>query len=542
MLIDLADKLLTVAIVFTLLKLFPQKYCDVFPLSYVYDKKNASVNYLKTPLLKSNGVRKHSLRIKIMWLIVGTSAILSILSVAIGLVTYRQKIQDRYESITEGTVDLMVNAVDGDKIEEYLSLGDASAEYRETETYLNQVLAAMDDVTYMYVYQIKEDGCHVVFDLDTAELQGEDVGTVIPFDKSFEPYLPDLFAGNEIEPIVSNDQYGWLLTVYKPIRNGEGKCVAYAAADVDMQQLSTDSYVYFIRVAALLFGVSITIAIFALWYAETHIVEPINALMERSKNFAFADNNERETAYLQLQNIVKTGDEIEVLSDAMAKSAQEIIGYIGDIRQKAEVISKMQINTIHSFANMVESRDSATGDHIRRTAEYVRIIGEGVLNAGLYPELVNAEYVQRLTLSAPLHDIGKIGISDTILNKPGKLTEREFDIMKTHTTIGQSFIQSSLSGIEDGGYLAMASDMSAYHHEKWNGKGYPYGLSGEDIPLCARIMAVADVFDALLSKRSYKAPFSYEDAVSIIKEESGTHFDPNIVSIFLTKQNELQLV
>ena len=135
-------------------------------------------------------------------------------------------------------------------------------------------------------------------------------------------------------------------------------------------------------------------------------------------------------------------------------------------------------------------------------------------------------------MAAPLHDIGKIHIPDAVLNKPGRLTEEEFAVMKTHTTAGQELLLRAKAELGESGYLNTAVEMAAYHHEWWNGKGYPYGLNGDEIPLCARIMAVADVFDALTQKRCYKSAMPAEKAYAIIREESGAHFDPKVVEAF----------
>ncbi len=142
--------------------------------------------------------------------------------------------------------------------------------------------------------------------------------------------------------------------------------------------------------------------------------------------------------------------------------------------------------------------------------------------------------------SAPLHDIGKIRIPDAILNKPGRLTKEEFDCIKTHTTAGREILQQTIQGIESAGYLHDATDMAAYHHERWDGGGYPEGLRGEEIPLGARLMALADVTDALLSKRSYKEAFSFDRAADIIRDESGSHFDPVLVDAFMNIQEQIQ--
>ena len=197
-----------------------------------------------------------------------------------------------------------------------------------------------------------------------------------------------------------------------------------------------------------------------------------------------------------------------------------------------EQVSNMQSGLIKFMAEVVENRDDNTGGHIRRTAEYVESIAKELKKQGIYSDILTDRYMSDMIVAAPLHDIGKIHIPDAVLNKPGKLTEEEFKIMKTHTTAGEELLIRAKEELGESGYLNTALEMAAYHHEWWNGKGYPYGICGEEIPLCARIMAVADVFDALTSKRCYKSAMPLEKACAIIREESGTHFDPAVVEAF----------
>ncbi|MCM1256770.1 MAG: HD domain-containing protein [Roseburia sp.] len=197
-----------------------------------------------------------------------------------------------------------------------------------------------------------------------------------------------------------------------------------------------------------------------------------------------------------------------------------------------EQISNMQSGLITFMAEVVENRDDNTGGHIKRTAGYVECITKELRRQGTYSDILTDQYVSDMVVAAPLHDIGKIHIPDAVLNKPGKLTEEEFEVMKTHTTAGEELLTHAKTELGESGYLNTAVEMAAYHHEWWNGKGYPYGISGGEIPLCARVMAVADVFDALTSKRCYKNAMPLEKAYAIIKEESGTHFDPAVVEAF----------
>lgn len=196
-------------------------------------------------------------------------------------------------------------------------------------------------------------------------------------------------------------------------------------------------------------------------------------------------------------------------------------------------VADMQFHIISTLADIVENRDANTGGHIKRTAKYVEIIARELQREGKFPEILTGRYIEDMVVAAPLHDIGKIHVPDAVLNKPGRLTEEEFELMKCHTTFGRDLLDKAREGLGETSYLNLAVDMAAYHHEWWDGSGYPDGISGEEIPLCARIMAVADVFDALTSERCYKSAMPPEKAYHIIREESGTHFDPVVSGAFM---------
>ena len=215
--------------------------------------------------------------------------------------------------------------------------------------------------------------------------------------------------------------------------------------------------------------------------------------------------------------------------------------------QRTEKLQRLQNSMVSILANMVENRDKYTGRHIERTTKYIKILLTAMLERGVYTdeishwnleEVVIADEADHSNLevvisSARLHDIGKITITDLILNKPGKLTADEYELMKTHTTEGEKIIDSIIAESGDEAFLRNAKLFAGCHHEKWDGAGYPRGLKGADIPLQGRIMAVVDVYDALISDRPYKRAFTHEKAVEIIKESRGSHFDPEIVDVFL---------
>ena len=210
------------------------------------------------------------------------------------------------------------------------------------------------------------------------------------------------------------------------------------------------------------------------------------------------------------------------------------------VSEKIKELELLQEITIECIASLAEYRDNETGGHIKRTKGYIKVLVEELRTYPKYKDFLTDKYVKLLYQSAPLHDIGKVGIPDSILLKPGALTKKEFDIMKYHTLIGKQTLEIADSRMNKESFLHFAIEMAAAHHEKWDGTGYPRGLKGEKIPLLARLMAVADVYDALVSKRIYKEPIAHEKAVEIIKSESGKQFDPDIVRAFLAVQDKIK--
>ena len=207
------------------------------------------------------------------------------------------------------------------------------------------------------------------------------------------------------------------------------------------------------------------------------------------------------------------------------------------IRGRTEKLLRLQSSMVYVLANMVENRDKLTGRHIERTVEYIEILLKGMKDNDVYTEEIKEWTLDVIISSARLHDLGKIVVSDLLLNKPGKLTPDEYEEIKTHAIEGEKIIDDIIgeSGYEELMYHAKL--FASSHHERWDGMGYPRGLKGDEIPLQGRIMAIADVYDALVSERPYKRPFSHEKSVEIIVENSGTQFDPKLVDVF-TKVTE----
>ena len=208
------------------------------------------------------------------------------------------------------------------------------------------------------------------------------------------------------------------------------------------------------------------------------------------------------------------------------------------VKEKTREVVNLQNAVLSTVADLVEFRDKLTGGHIARTQLYLKALIEELIKEGSYAAIVKEWDMDFFLPSAQLHDVGKIAISDLILNKPGRLTPEEFEVMKSHVTVGVDAIKKIMSKTEGHAFLNHAVLITGTHHEKWDGSGYPNGLKGNDIPLEGRLMAIADVYDALIEVRPYKGALSHEEACKIIEDSSGTHFDPDLIKVFRKIKDE----
>ena len=531
LIMDIPDKLFSTLIAFGIYKLYPKKF-------------RPSKDRIDLATLAKRGFSLSGKIILSVTLIFGMAA---------AVVTFVSFNQFRETMVTsEGeyakdTATFAATLIDANMVDEYLRIKDTAEGYNRIARYYSLILNSSDRIKYLYVYQIQEDGCHVVFDTDTSDTKGSETGEVIPFDESFLKYKDDLLAGKEIPIIESNDSYGWLLSSYVPIYNNMGKCKAYVCVDVSMPNIADVERTFTFKITTVLMGFFIMILTMSVYFAKRFIVSPVNSLAKITSDFAYTNDEDREGTLESIKELeIKTGDEIEQLYKSIAKTTRDTVNYINESQRKNEAISTFQSGMINVMADLVESRDQSTGEHIKNTSKYVEIICDELIKEGKFPDVLDEEFKKNIVSSAPMHDIGKIKVSDAILNKPGRFTDEEYEIMKSHSAEGAKIIASVKKTVEHQelkeNYLGEAENMAHYHHEKWNGEGYPCGLKGEEIPLSARIMAVADVFDALVAVRVYKPAMPFEKAMGIIKKDAGTHFDPVIAQAFLNAEDQIRAV
>ena len=539
--LDLPDKVITVLISLVLVYIIPDRFYPFFRLNLrVQSKQSEDIAMGEKPK-----VRKRSLRMKVLVALVFSLVTVAVVCAVLSVNVFKKMTVNEHTNLARGTAKLASGVVDGDKIDEYLKSHGNTQSYKETKKRLENILFSSEEIAFLYIYKPEPEGFRCIIDIDTDKAKAESIGKMIPYDEAFEPYIPHLLAGEEIEPIMTNDKYGILLTVAVPVYNSSGNCTCYAIADVDMMRLRDTGISFLAEIASAFLGFFILLCVFIIWLTDNRLIKPINAIVKCMDDIAHSSNTQESVdddvrAFRSLG--ICTGDEIETLYLSAGNMTKNHAEQMRSIRRLSDSTAKMQDGLIITMADLVESRDSDTGAHVQKTAAYVKIIVEGLNKKGYYPGKITPKFMSDVVRSAPLHDIGKINIPDEVLNKPGKLTDEEYEIMKTHTTAGKRIMENAISTVEGDSYLKEARNMAAYHHERWDGKGYPEGIHGEVIPLSARIMAVADVFDALTSKRVYKPAFPLEKALEILEEGKGKQFDPKCIEVFMESLPEVKVI
>ena len=531
LIVDIPDKLISTVLAFIIYKFYPRRFK---PLRDRID-------------LAAMAKRGFSLSGKIIISVTLIFGLAATVVTTVSFSQFRNTIFQTESEYAQDTAKYAASLIDGNNVDEYLRIKDNADGYYVTNKNLKLIWSSSDRIKFLYVYQFQQDGVHVVFDVATPDEPAYETGEVVPYEDNVMEYKADLIAGKEIPVVQSRDQYGWLVTKYFPVYDYRGKAKAYVGVDVAMPNIGDVERSFTFKITTILMGFFITVLTGSVYLAKRYIVSPVNSLAKLAGDFAYNDNEARKETLDSINAIeIKTGDEIEHLYKAMAKTTRDTVDFINETQRKNEAISTFQSGMISVMADLVESRDKSTGTHIKNTSAYVSIICDELIDEGLYSDVVNEAYKNNVVASAPMHDIGKIKISDTILNKPGKFKDEEYEIMKTHAEEGAKIIATVKKTIESEAlnedYLGEAENMAHYHHEKWNGKGYPCGLAGEEIPLSARIMAVADVFDALVAERVYKPGMPFDKAMSIIKESAGEHFDPVIVQAFVNAEERIRAV
>ncbi len=541
--LDLLDKGIAVVLTFIMFLLVPRKVRQEIRDSGWKQKPLTPEE--QESIRKWGAHVKRPIRNRIIWVLTAVSMSLVLIMGGIGITLYFNAAKDDRRNNAIQATEFAAEMIDTQKLDAFLEQGKEAEGYGEMEEMLDRIRKNAPYVDHLYVFKARESSLRYIFYLDIAGESSYGPGDEIYYEDGAMEELTEALNGTEAIPVEYVTPEGWFMTVYEPVKGVTGTTACYVGADVSLDYMAGYMQQFLLKVFLILTGFLVLIIACGTWVTDYYMVYPINSIAACVEDFVQAgedqtalDENVRHLRTLD----VRTDDETEKLYDSLCEMSAGMAEQMRDLRHYMTSTAKMQNGLIITMADMVENRDSDTGAHIQKTAAYVRIILEGLKRKGYYAEKLTPKYMADVEMSAPLHDVGKINISDTILNKPGKLTDEEYEIMKTHTTQGKQIMEKAISTVRGENYLKEARNMAGYHHERWDGKGYPEGLHGEVIPLSARVMAVADVFDALTSARVYKPPYPFDEALKMIQDGSGTQFDPKCVDAFMDSLVEVKLV
>ena len=338
---ELPDKSFCIIMTFFALKILPSSIKENFRK---FGKMQATVSpEMRKAMKNDKNSFSNSLRTKMVFNLMSITIFIVILISAISYGMYQSTSMRERIRTAEGIITMVINEIDPKRVDEFLELGRNAKGYRDVEKNLYKIKNSNFDVKYLYVYKIMEDGCHVVFDLDTADVEGTPAGEIEAFDEAFVPYLPDLLAGKPIEPIPSNETYGDLYTIYKPVYDSQGHCVCYAGIDFSMQDINDYGRMFIVRVILIFSGAVIFVVAVAFWFIENNIILPVNTMAYCAKNFSYDSNAARKQNIQQMQSLkIRTDDEIENLYSAFLKTTEDSMNSFENFRRSNLKLAVME--------------------------------------------------------------------------------------------------------------------------------------------------------------------------------------------------------
>ena len=543
-LINVLDKILTTAGAFCVVSFAPESEVEIVQNSG-WRQRPLTVNELKSIRRWGRDV-KFSSRLRMTLTLIGASLILVFIMGWIGISLYFEVEENSEINSAWNTVKFTSTLMEPTIIRDVIQNGKNTDNYNNVKELLTTVRSNAYGIQNLYLIRPEEKGARFIVDLPSdIRPVAFGSGQIVAYEDVFTDTAKEILMGGTAGYIESRSLSYWKMTVFYPVKDTKDNVVCMVCADVSLAYMADYMRVFILKVAVILSGYFVLIVAYALWTTDVYSTYPISSMAEMLDRFSKGDDSQ-ESLDENVRKIraldIRTGDETEKLFQSVCSMTLNQAEQMRSIRRLSDSTAKMQDGLIMTMADMVENRDLDMGAHIQKTTAFVRIILESLKKKGYYAEKLTPKFMSDVVRSAPLYDVGKIKVPDEILRKPGKLTDEEYEIIKTHAAEGKKIMDNAIGTSNGDNYLKEARNMAAYHHERWDGTGYPDGLHGEVIPLSARIMAIADVFDDITSDRVYRKAYPLDEAIEIMKSYSGNIFDPKCLEAFLDAMPEIQVI
>ncbi len=477
---------------------------------------------------KKKEYQKKTLQGRVIVLFALMALILDAVVIGVGYRVYTSDTIDSYRKIGSGIAQVIASSIDSNKVPDMLE-GEESESYELLKARMVDLLTKVPDVQDVYIYNMQRDGMYLLLDTDKLDA---DVNEKFGYTDILAPYIEDFLDGDDIASFISGSAGDRMMTSLIPVYDVRDKCVCYTGCDISLEEAYKDRDRFAATLSIIVFIPTMLVVLLAAFYVQKRVINPINRLDVYLRNYASganADNLARE----QLKTF---GDDAanEILS-----LRDDAIKMMDDISEYSNAADKYRNNITKGIEAVMDVKNN-NGEHLEKYSEYARIIMDELRSDEGYGIKISDSDYNDIIRYAPLYDMGELFISDTIMNKSGKLTDEEYEKLKTHTVSGKRVVDEISNIVKRDSDNTILSEMTELHHERWDGKGYPKGLKGEAIPLAARIIAVVDVFNAIISKRSYKTGQSAAKAFDIIESESGKQFDPAVVRAFMARRSDIE--
>lgn len=471
---------------------------------------------------------RNTLRVKMYTLIIASVVVLSVIAITVASAFYSSALKKRYEGVCRTVCETTAGLIQDQNFEAYVE-DEGRTEYIELRERVLNLKNSVSDVDCITVYSVENDGMQIFIDTSSKEERGG-VGNIKNYDNTWNKYKQDLLDGKLVKNAQVNVNTGLASMYCMPVGQTTDGHNIYVCVGVPNSLIQSDTTQFSTSNRNVVVALALLILVCALIFVEKRVIKPVKKLAM----IVDEATERKDVGFVQeiTERKIETKNELENLYLNILK----IYASKARIESAAEKADPKDVN---SMLSLIKRMDHFAASHLDNSLQYIILLMGKMRNSEKYKDILTDKLYEDILLAAPLHDIGKLAIPDEIVNKPARLTDEEYKKMKDHARYGAKIIDELYLKYSKENYLYLAREIALNHHERWDGTGYPDGKKGEEISLAVRIVSIADVFDALVSERVYKKPYTFEESMGIIESYRGTFFDPDIAQMFVSAKNEV---